>query len=158
MRFSFFIAFIFLLVGCQQAFKSSVDQTVRQAIHCVPHAQGFSAKQPCWLLQKSTEYIILSGNKHIGSTGWLQARTQLLREAIVELAIRRYGEEVSVDTQVRQEIKTNATTIAKKQTQVIRQLQFSLGKGKINIKAQMIDYYYHPPTEKVWVLVQEIFQ
>jgi hypothetical protein len=146
------LAFVFLwgvISSC------SNNQPLKQSINCVETTQGHSTKPPCWLLHHPSEYIKVGGSKHLGSNGWLKAKQQLLKEAMLEIATRRYGEEVAIKTLVVKEVKDNTQEGVSAKTRTVREAQFNTGDQAIKVKASVKDYYYDVNIDKVWILVKE---
>ena len=142
------LAFVFMTMSCQ-------TNTVQTNSNCITEAQGYSTQKPCWLFKHDEKYIKIQGNKHIGSNGWLKTKQILFKEAILEIATRRYGEDVAIKTLIVKEVRDNQGNTSS-QSKVVREAHFNSGDKTINIKAQIIDYYYDTNVEKVWVLVKEL--
>lgn len=149
----FFVPLFIALAGC----------SATQPLSCVASANGYSAQPPCWISRTPTQGKVVIGNKHAGAEGWLTAKTSLLNRAMLELAKARFGQQVDAQSTV-----TTSTTVAsiRGQTSSTKEqvwqhasdvvvAEIYTPTGGISVKAEIKDYYYYPPTEKIYLWVIE---
>lgn len=137
------------LLGCSSS----------KLVQCTDKTNGASAMLPCWRLNgiKLPEgAMILDGNKHID--GWNKSKNLLINQAMLIYAKERHGEDVSLSGEYSSLQKLEQAVGGKNKfsQRIVIKHEGSFKSSKdVNIKVELIDYYYRPDIEKLWVLVRE---
>ena len=124
------------------------------ASNCVALANGYSQLPPCWLSTPPGEGLVLSGQKHFGSDGWLKTRQDLLQKASLEFAILREGQDVSTSSTVVRVTEDNNGQV-RDSAKVATTAEFKQSDQAVNVKAAIKDFYYRSATETLFVWVIE---